>query len=1108
MRDVAAWRESIARRLRPWPHAGTISLSAFIDTEYALSVLASTAPEWSALDAWTLFTGYPFTTARGLDLDEQQRLRLERARFRIPSLRHRTWREQLRDYSKLPEELRAFAFELDESLETPGPCFDRPPRARGDRGVMQRLADLAQAADAVPPPLEKPMGTADSGEHLFFVKERQHSIDLPPGTAQPQPPQFDPAETLRGAGKPITVSRDELYQCARDMDAAEARDTTGSGGDWVRRLARIELRIRANEKEAFAGGEDWTLTIEGLLHLVGMVGAGKSTLRDLLAYHCVRNLGLRVGMIVPDVAESLAVVETLTRTGVRAAPVVGKSTRGDHLRRLHRRQYGPGNPTLLHHRHPSFAFLSSACPIDAMRGREAKRPLAIEEAPCTGLQAVEDSGRISPERRICPFWSKCPRHHAWRELQQADVWAANPWSLVYTPVPEAQSGQRLRMLELMARHCDLIIVDEVDRVQLHFDSTFAPAVTLYGRGRESWLDELTGHQVRELADAARSQLADGLADQWLSAVNTINAAANQIFSMLLGDRNLRDWVGIEYFSAYTLHFRLLSEWYGPADAAPTDERERAANVLDAFRDAPLWARDTSDGDLDVTETALFNRLVSIAVELVGVGATGTSRDRLADLIADLSGGAEPEERQIRRLHFTVLVAVLHNRLNFLTWGWQRVESKLNLHGTANPLQHNPPRDYDPVIAESPIGNVLGFQFLIDDLDRDEGGTLKFFRCLGLGRELLRRLDVFARIDGRPKPHVMLMSATSWAGKSTRYHLGVPVKAVLRPKQEEINEVARSEFRKEPVYTEEGVPLRMSGTHPRDRVAVLAQMLKALAAPEPGISDGTSLFELELDELDPQRRRLLLLTGSYAEARAAFAYLETLPRWKGKVLHLVPDDADDAAWGTLRRGDVKAFPDRDAELLVAPMLAVERGHNIVVDGGQAAFGTAYFLVRPHDPPDDINLAIHALNDWAVRMIDGGGFTSLVRHAASADDAGREFRWKARERWRFLLHRRPAWSSLAEHERIAFTWDQLVSIWQVIGRLVRGGVAARVKFVDAAFAPKEAVGNGADTAADSLLVSMREVLRPYFEDDPTTDSGDRFLVRELYLPLYQALKTIDG
>jgi hypothetical protein len=63
-----------------------------------------------------------------------------------------------------------------------------------------------------------------------------------------------------------------------------------------------------------------------------------------------------------------------------------------------------------------------------------------------------------------------------------------------------------------------------------------------------------------------------------------------------------------------------------------------------------------------------------------------------------------------------------------------------------------------------------------------------------------------------------------------------------------------------------------------------------------------------------------------------------------------------------------------------------------------------------------------------------------------------------------------------------------------------------FVDAAFSPCEAGLTAVDTPATSLLLSMRQVLSPYFTGDPSTGPVERSLVRYLYEPLYQALANL--
>ena len=156
------------------------------------------------------------------------------------------------------------------------------------------------------------------------------------------------------------------------------------------------------------------------------------------------------------------------------------------------------------------------------------------------------------------------------------------------------------------------------------------------------------------------------------------------------------------------------------------------------------------------------------------------------------------------------------------------------------------------------------------------------------------------------------------------------------------------------------------------------------------------------------------------------------------------------------------------------------------------------------------------------------SNLVQTAGRLDAAALAFRHLGRKEWRHLLSRRYAYSLLDKDEKSSFAWDQLVVIWQVIGRLVRGGVSARVVFVDAAFAPAlaEAMAPGNDPTQSKtrrrqkdpgLLIKLHEILAPYFRPNAQPQwfahSADLALVRILYQPLFDALdrlrrKTVES
>lgn len=1168
MRDRSSWHNELAGELRPvWQARPGFGIGDLLDVELAIYLGTQVMPSRPVGDLWTLLSGYPYEQAFGDVRGTTGQLMIRRGRhFLWDRSRRYIWHNALHAYLEVDITLRGYTFATIDDLPEPL----QPSRAHDRDDVYRRL--LSEA-----PPMEhRELPIAGPGDHLFYVRDQRHSVDIPADLINLKPLiGHDLAALPPGRGAPVVVSVDELKAAAAAMDALEAEAavtdeaqgrTPGKPNQWVMRLNRVELLMRDEDAGAFL--PDTQLRIDRLMNMVGMVGAGKSTIRDILAYALASREDpadrRQTTIVVGDVAEVLTITEQFRRLGITAAPILGKSTLERNIQRLHRRSES-ATRTMLNHDHPGFADLSSACPLDALRGFEARRALSINAAPCTALHNADEVEKAEmqadvdpeadgfrrrrrparPKRHGCPLWSACPRHTATRDLVDAQIWVATPASLVHTRVSDHLNSEDLRYLELACRRSDLIIVDEADRVQMQLDTAFAPAATLVARGAESWLDEVGKHKLTELAAQGRLQLSSDEIDDWNNALNTVITATDRIYSMLINDEPLRRWITQDYFSAMTLHQWLINEWFpdlrrrradGELPDTDTDELgalqaqvQRVDTILGGFRDSPLTPL-PARGD-DDQSTPLINELVAMATELLhssrAVFVREFSRKRLKALlrrlVPDNAEVAGDLDAHLHRFEFTLVLAVLHHRLDRMTVLWPFVEAALNLDATSNVLSRRPPKDYMPVVPESPMGNVLGFQFQAGDRnsDGDQSGELRFFRCNGVGRELLLELSDIPAVDNRPGPNVLLMSATSWAGNSSRYHLHTQVDAILRPHEHEIAAIKKSTFSKLFLYPP-GVTtaLRLSGTDPRERPQQLEQMLHQLAVPDHSLAGATSVLQQELDDIDdPERRRILLLVGSYAEAQRAGHYLNNQPEWAGNVTILVSDDTDlDHGWTNLaadqrqlhlRRGELTKFPSAGGQLLIAPLLAVERGHNIVVPGGKAAIGSVYFLARPHHRPDDITLATQAINDWAVRQIRGpeAGFAQKALAAGSPDAAGLAFRAEAARRWHRFLTRRLSWTSLPPDEKSAFTWDQLVVIWQVIGRLVRGGVAARVYFVDGAFSPREAGFTGDDTEATSLLLSMRGQLARYFEDEYATSPIDRSLVEALYDPLYRALCAMD-
>ncbi len=606
MRNSSEWYQPLAKALEPlWPqeHQG-INPSLLCQVELGLFLMESLDPSGDAHGVYTLLGGYPFAIAAGIAATPAQRARLDVARHLLWKLRRRRmWHQCLETYAQLPERLRGYRLS-----EGGGPARRVEPTVAGDRfhrfdRALSRLPDFDQ----------RPLPPAPAGEARFTERHRPASVTIPEQLCFPPPTGHDLSQVPESAGRSLDIPLAELAETARWMEEAETARGLPSG-KWVRRLEDLQLDVLSADGLRFE--TTTVLRLDQLLHLVGMVGAGKSTLMNLIAVWGARK-GLRTTLVVGDVAEQLTLVGQFRDLGLLAAPVIGGTTREQHASRLHRRLAARGQASLLQQDDPAFDDLSTVCVLDAQRGLEAAEPLRYVDAPCTELRPVkkpvptavgniqmpvyqhdaashtEETARgVEPEASRsdhgCPVWSVCPRHSTDRELVDASIWVANPASLLQSAVPNHLNAERLRHLELACLRSDIVIVDEADRVQMQLDTAFAPSATLVVRGPESWLDRLGIHKIDELARQGRLPLSARDVERWSASLDLVHIAANRLYRRLITDDDLRQWADIEYFSAWTLQEKLVNEWYPRprADGSLPDGISSDSDVYDF--DGEAW----------------------------------------------------------------------------------------------------------------------------------------------------------------------------------------------------------------------------------------------------------------------------------------------------------------------------------------------------------------------------------------------------------------------------------------------------------------------------------------------------------------------------------------
>src|SRR6266508_100024 len=1093
MRETASWRKQLQKSFEQHlPNGSELHASELCEIELGIYLLLRIAPQESPFSLWPLLTGHPFFQS-SIDVERHMIFNARHLLHRYRS-RH-AWESALNRYANSDAIIRGFDVDMAQKSfrqREIGLCRERwqvyEAAIKQTLNYHQRSVKWAATGD---------YEIKDRrGRSLFVTIPEDIPIDAPYHQHQlPQARQRNPIE----------VSLDDLVKTARWMDKV-GKERGPIPQNWEVRLSRGVRLATFTAADKLA--EALNLRLDGLNHLVGMVSSGKSTLMDVLTVWAARQ-GLRITLIVGDVINALNRASHFAQLGLKAAPVLG-SNRQSHINRLHRvlsaRQHNQ------FYNHPGFRWLSTACPLDALR-HDGGKPLEINDRPCTQLLTIPKDEGERPHLRVCAFYATCPYHQAQLDLPDADIWVATPQSLVFTRAAAPMNAENIRFAELVARRSDLVIVDEADRVQTQLDDIFSPHQTLCGSG-DGWLDNLESHVGSQTAQRGRASVA--ALEPWRRAFHQAQAAADAVYRLLVEQSLLRHLLkDLDCFSDVSLFHGLAESLATTLDPLTSEQRyKELAQEFDDFIDDGLTALFAGHAVVSA------DSLTGFTERLLRTEGTVAVRANLRQWItARADKTASPEEigKLTLRLELAIQTAVLANRLNVLLLRWREVEEPLQLEQFASALSFQAPVDYQPLIAVTPVGNLLAFQF-VDDTD--EGAKLKFFRCHGVGRWLLLHLHELLADEGAAGPNVLLMSGTSWAGGSPSYHVQAPVTGILLAPDDEMQEIAQSEFHFLTLRDERGNALFVSGLRGEKRAAALRQMLSRLALPDGFHS--RSLLERELDELPESRRRILLVVGSYKEAEIAREHLlELRPDWKksNAVRRLIPDDEACADSSSIRitttdlpRGLVDQFADTGAWLLVAPLMAVERGHNILTeveeasDNGDrdrvAAIGSVYFMVRPHPQPHDFSLAIHALNSWAVDAA-----TSLpdrIRSGMSIDQAGTLWRKEANKQWRTLLREKSRYSEMEGERRDKMTWHLMVSMWQVVGRLVRGGVSARVHFCDAKFDPARAGLKGNDI---SLLSEMKRVLEPYFDSRRGCVAlRDRELVGNLYQPLYQALKNM--
>lgn len=1069
MRETRSWRYKATQSLQKQTSLHKDQIEALLDLElclFAIEKLGLQSELETAISVWLLISNRFYLFPRLVLLVEtvEAKRTLFNLRQLVPYLTNQDVTEQLlKLYNQIPSKYRAY--DVDDKTYR----FTRKsmPSIWGNR--FERFEDLLGNKLKY---RQRTVKYAEPGkEYRFRSGDNTYSIRIPKDLPLCQGRVLS---VHRENNKAISVTRKEMESAANLLDECCGQDHKG-------RLSDIIL-------EHFQGmgfAEIDTIVFDGVKNLVGLLNAGKSTLIEILTV-AVAKKGQRVGIVFNEVVTCLRMASLLKKVGLRVSVVIGQRNRKVHIENWHSVDGGMDG----------FTHLSTACPLS-----QYFQPSNPPSPPCFDLREVKDSDDSNNNAsnsnsnnnsngdsvRVCPLIGQCPRHRDANELADSDVILTTVAAAIFTrPLPHV-SPQSITYYELMYRTCSVVFFDECDKVQSNLDSTFLPAIKLIERGSNGFLDQVVTWTRATKLRNSRNDLRQLTFGQFNHALQNADTLVDNICTQLQLSPDESDWLAEKFFTCSSIARDFVLE-IAKAEGIDT---ESSTFILDK---SPVYQElaDFLQGDWKNSWLAEYamrlqsenyqeqqETITRIQTELLKKGWLKAIQDKWG---------------------FCSKFALFLKLVLFVSFFQQSIKTAYGLEQQVDGAEeivffNRIPRDFYGLIPGLASGLVCGFK-----LERQENQlTLWYFQGLGQGRWLLENFSHVFADEGTQGAHALLLSGTSWAGQSPIYHVENQVDYLLRPRvRKAIEAISESSFHFSPCYYPDGKPVRVSGATNKEEA--LLQVVRSLLRK-------TDILQRDFDTLPEGRKRLIWYVNSYEQVDFvynAIKSIDTSSYWKERVAALTSrSPLEEIDESLISRSNIENFADTNRAILIAPIAAIGRGKNILNEEGLSAFGGAYFLVRPHPAPDDLDYKFR-LALWRERKAIAeereGNFIDVCDSWRSE---GYGIFLKSLDTILQYSHK-----GLSKEVREGLIWSLMVLTWQAIARTIRGNQPTLIRFIDAAWAPNLAQKK-AETEKESLLKGFKYVLQPYFAKTRTGyDAHDIALVRSLYEPFYRALEKIDG
>ena len=776
------------------------------------------------------------------------------------------------------------------------------------------------------------------------------------------------------------------------------------------------------------------LSIAQTVNIVGMVGSGKSTFIKVLSYWANKN-NRKIVVVLDTVAEVFNLWRYLHKFGIKCSPLVGRNERLKYINQI-------AEPNKFCLPQEISQYLTNACLVDGMNDSETES-LTYGKEPCFNLKETSKGGH-----RLCPYFDICAGSKMLRECYTSSVVLTTVAGFAVSRVGKNHEP----FLEVALNGFEIVVFDESDRVQKTLDQIFMPETSFNHYIQESaneceqYMQQIPS--VREKDKA--SQVYHELQLKTTGVMSCLSTALNW---------DLGKWNKLsagEPFSALALLDDLKKD---ESYKIPEHIYQQIYDLIDNEKAEELSStlREALNISCMSTDFKQFNSLYNRWVEEEG-NAFNRSHVKKTDV-------------QDARLKLIICLIFFDHFIRKLSDAYAACHETSYGQNEIFGFLQTRFQDQQKYLPSALCGNLFGMK-------KNEQGDIVLFRQFAFGRSLMKDLP-YLRLDSEGNaigPHVIMLSGSSWAEGSYEYHINRPVNYILEADSD------KREYLSKTIFSESGFTERVSGSGEAS-----VEMLKKVTEKS---------VQSIIDEYNRNAGKILVIVNSYKQTEIVQEILQNMLRKKqcsAKVCRMVSDATSlKNVEGIIRRGEVSRFASMQADILIAPAMAIERGHNIVDETGHSALGAVFFMVRPMSVPDDVQEKGSKLNGYMEAHCQRRKNESIWEYNV-------RMRQEATIRWSIVTgSAHYGLYNLDEDDQKDIVSTLFILILQIFGRLARvtdtTKPAPHVYFMDGAFRKPPEAEQGFD-----CLNALGLYLDNMMQDEKNSE-----IAKTLYKPFYEAYK----